>query len=208
VNKQNTDRFFVQTPDSSSIHYEAIGRFIDAFSTLEIALHKKLHQLIGAPPEVTKVITSTQDIPVLLGSIQSIATARNASAQAISLYVAIRQTIEALWKIRAKIAHQPFMRTDTEFRFSNAFWAKNAESVSNYECTIDQLMAASEFIPNLGTAIIFLDFHTGELSFPGEIKDLILKSLRKKHPLPEKVNPRSQDDHVQLPLIQRLASPA
>lgn len=202
------DRFFTGGEDPIE-HHAAIGGFITAFSGVEICLHLLFKSMVGVPEDLARVILEKDDIPSLIMKIPEIAKAKGDPEGFIAKYQPLREVIEALWAVRSRIAHQPFMRTATEFRFTDAFW-KPAAKAKSYICTVEQLNCAAAFLGHISAALTWLIPGSGPdrldnlEGFEGFF-DPTHQALREKQNLPPKVNPGSPDERIELPLLRSLS---
>jgi hypothetical protein len=199
------DRFFTGSEDPIE-HNAAIGRFISAFSGVEICLHLLFKSLVGLPDDLARVLLEKDDIPSLLMKIPEIAKAKGNADDFMAKYQPLREVIEALWAIRNRLAHQPFMRTATEFRFTDAFW-KPAAKAKSYICTVEQLNCAASFLDHIKVALTWLIPGNGpdrldNLEGLEGFFDPTHRALRERQNLPPKVSPGNPDDWIESPLLR------
>lgn len=203
------EQFFVGGEDPVA-HYAAIGRFIVGFSKLEVTVHTLYTELIDLPIDVIRTLLDGMQLPQLLAKLPEVAKACGNPHSFSEKFHPLRETIEQLWAVRSRVAHQPFMRTETDFLFSDAFW-KPTSKIKDYRCSVAQLNTAASFMGPLSEFLrwIFPRFDPRLRGKPPEFDVFFrstLQALREKQNLPPKVTPGSPDDHIQLTLIRYLSS--
>lgn len=127
-------------------HYAAVGRFIEAVSRVEIALHLKFRELLGLPENISRALIKEPGVARILDDMKLIVDQMD-----VQLSMTFKTNFERLAteikeynSIRAIIAHNPFKRTSTHFQFFNVLTAKDVERSITYECSIAQLHGGAD----------------------------------------------------------------
>lgn len=180
------DEEFFTGGETPTTHYAAMGRFIEGISKVEIALHLKFRELLGLPDNVARALIKEPGVARILDDMKLVIDQMDIKLSMTfkTNFARLSVEIKEYNSIRAIVAHKPFMRTDTHFRFSDAFTAKDLSKAINYKCSIAQLNAAADELELISVQIQYLPVGRNPIFAPPDIGRYIVEQLEIDRDLP------------------------
>lgn len=182
------DEFFVGG-EMPIDHYAAVGRFIEAISNVEISLHLKFRELLGLPEKISRALIKEPGVARILDDIKLVVEQMDVELSMTfkTNFARLSAEIKEYNKIRSIIAHKPFMRTNTHFRYTGAFTAPDIDKIINYKCSISQLHAAADELGVIAAQIHILPVGRNPQFPPHEILKSISDQMAIERDLPPRV---------------------